>query len=154
MADFQLADSYPYYLANRPEAPNQDLEVLDKFTGKVATRVALADPTAIERAIAAAVAAQEPMRRMRGYQRQAVLQHCADRFAARSEELAMSLCIEAGKPIRDARGEVGRLVDTFRIAAEESVRIGGEVLPLDISPRGANYTSMWKRVPIGPCSFI
>ena len=85
MADFQLADSYPYYLANRPEAPNQDLEVLDKFTGKVATRVALADPTAIERAIAAAVAAQEPMRRMRGYQRQAVLQHCADRFAARSE---------------------------------------------------------------------
>jgi acyl-CoA reductase-like NAD-dependent aldehyde dehydrogenase len=34
------------------------------------------------------------------------------------------------------------------------VRIYGEVQPLDISPRAANYTSMWKRVPIGPCSFI
>ena len=61
---------------------------------------------------------------------------------------------EAGKPIRDARGEVGRLVDTFRIAAEESVRIVGEVLPLDISERARGYAGMWKRVPIGPCSFI
>ena len=49
---------------------------------------------------------------------------------------------------------MARLIDTFRIAAEESVRITGEVLPLDISPRARNYTGMWKRVPIGPCSFI
>jgi acyl-CoA reductase-like NAD-dependent aldehyde dehydrogenase len=46
------------------------------------------------------------------------------------------------------------LIDTFRIAAEESVRIRGEVLPLDISPRAKGYSGMWKRVPIGPCSFI
>ena len=44
MADFALAESYPFYLANRPEAPNQDLEVVDKYTGEVATRVAMADP--------------------------------------------------------------------------------------------------------------
>ncbi|MFI4874224.1 MAG: aldehyde dehydrogenase family protein, partial [Blastopirellula sp. JB062] len=44
--------------------------------------------------------------------------------------------------------------DTFRIAAEEAVRITGEVMPLDISARAANYRGMWKRVPIGPCSFI
>jgi len=68
--------------------------------------------------------------------------------------LAMALCIEAGKPIKDARGEVTRLIDTFQIASEESVRIGGEVLPLDISPRARGYQGMWKRVPIGPCSFI
>jgi acyl-CoA reductase-like NAD-dependent aldehyde dehydrogenase len=154
MAEFKLAERYPYYLANRPESPNADLEVTDKFTGAVATRVAMAEPAAIDRAIAAAVDATEPMRRMRGYERQAVLNHCVQRFTERSEELAMSLCIEAGKPIRDARGEAGRLIDTFRIAAEESVRIYGEVQPLDISPRAANYTSMWKRVPIGPCSFI
>jgi acyl-CoA reductase-like NAD-dependent aldehyde dehydrogenase len=83
-----------------------------------------------------------------------VLQHCVRRFQERAEELALALCIEAGKPIRDARGEVTRLVDTFRIAAEEAVRIGGEVLPLDISPRARSYAGMWKRVPIGPCSFI
>lgn len=154
MADFKLAERYPYYLANRPESPNADLAVTDKFTGEVATRVAMADPAAIDRAIAAAVEATGPMRKLRAYERQAVLDHCVRRFTERSDELAMSLCIEAGKPIRDARGEVGRLIDTFRIAAEESVRIYGEVQPLDIAPRAANYTSMWKRVPIGPCSFI
>jgi acyl-CoA reductase-like NAD-dependent aldehyde dehydrogenase len=135
-------------------APNRDLVVTDKYSGEVATRVALADRDAIDRAIGLAVEAAEPMRRLAAYERQAVLQHCVDRFRERSEELALALCIEAGKPIRDARGEVGRLVDTFRIAAEESVRIVGEVLPLDISERARGYTGMWKRVPIGPCSFI
>lgn len=154
MAAFKLADSYPYYLANEPHRPNTDLAVIDKYTGEVATRVAMADAAAIDRAIAAAVQAAEPMRRMRGFERQAVLEHCVRRFTERAEELAMSLCIEAGKPIKDSRGEATRLIDTFRIAAEESVRIYGEVQPLDISPRAANYTAMWKRVPIGPCSFI
>ena len=72
----------------------------------------------------------------------------------RAEELAQALCIEAGKPIRDARGEVMRLVDTFRIASEEAGRTYGEVLPMDLSPRAVDYTGMWKRVPIGACSFI
>jgi acyl-CoA reductase-like NAD-dependent aldehyde dehydrogenase len=80
--------------------------------------------------------------------------HCVKRFQERYDELAYALCIEAGKPIRDARGEVTRLIDTFRIAAEESVRMTGEVQPLDISPRAKGYQGMWKRVPIGPCSFI
>ncbi|MBL8975032.1 MAG: aldehyde dehydrogenase family protein, partial [Myxococcales bacterium] len=59
-----------------------------------------------------------------------------------------------GKPIKDSRGEVVRLIDTFRVAAEESTRIVGEVLPLDISPRAAGYRGQWKRVPIGPVSLI
>ena len=67
-----------------------------------------------------------------------VLQHCVNRFQERFDELSYALCVEAGKPIRDARGEVTRLIDTFRIAAEESVRILGEVQPLDIAPRATN----------------
>jgi len=149
-----LAQSYPYYLANKAEQPNTDLIVTDKYTGEPATRVAMADAAAIDRAIAAAVDATDAMRDMPAYARQDVLNHCVTRFTERSEELAMALCIEAGKPIKDARGEVGRLIDTFRIAAEEAVRIGGEVMPLDIAPRAKGYSGMWKRVPIGPCSFI
>lgn len=149
-----LAPDYPYYLANEACRPNQDLEVLDKFTGEVATRVALADDAAIDRAIGLAVEAAEPMAALAAYERKAVLEHCVARFRERFEELAMALCIEAGKPIKDARGEVTRLIDTFQIAAEESVRIGGEVMPLDISARARGYQGMWKRVPIGPCSFI
>ena len=149
-----LKDAYPLYLANEAQTPNLDLEVTDKYTGKVATRVALADAKMIDAGIAATVEAAEPMARMASYERQAVLQHCVNRFTERFDELAYALCIEAGKPIRDSRGEVGRLIDTFRIAAEESVRITGEVQPLDISPRARGYQGMWKRVPIGPCSFI
>ena len=149
-----LRDQYPLYLANRPQQPNADLVVTDKFTGQPATRVAMADAATIDAAIAAAVAAAEPMAAMAAYERQAVLAHCVARFTERAEELASALCIEAGKPIRDSRGEVGRLIDTFRIAAEESVRMTGEVQPLDISARARGYQGLWKRVPIGPCSFI
>ena len=146
--------SFPLYVANVPETPNTDLEVTDKYTGEVAYRVPLADPSTIGRAIGAAVEAAEPMRRMPAYERQAVLNHCVSAFEARAEELAMALCVEAGKPIRDSRGEVSRLIDTFRIAAEESVRMSGEVMNLEISPRARGYRGMYTRVPIGPCSFI
>jgi acyl-CoA reductase-like NAD-dependent aldehyde dehydrogenase len=149
-----LRETYPYFLANRAQYANADLAVTDKYTGQVATRVALADAAAIDQAIASAVAAVQPMRALKAYQRRAVLEHCVRRFGERAEELALSLCIEAGKPIKDSRGEVARLIDTFRIAAEESTRLVGEVLPLDVSERARDYTGMWKRVPIGPCSFI
>jgi acyl-CoA reductase-like NAD-dependent aldehyde dehydrogenase len=49
---------------------------------------------------------------------------------------------------------VTRLIDTFRVAAEESVRMTGEYLPLDISKRAEGYESIWRRFPVGVCSFI
>ena len=150
----KLKDVYPLYLNNEAVQPNTDLEVTDKYTNEVAFRTAVATPDVIEEAIAGAVAAAEPMAKMASYERQNVLQHCVDRFKERFDELAYSLCVEAGKPIKDAEGETTRLIDTFRIAAEESVRNYGEVQPLDISARAKGYMGMWKRVPIGPCSFI
>ncbi|MEA3065669.1 MAG: hypothetical protein QOJ27_2121 [Sphingomonadales bacterium] len=150
----KLRDIYPLYLANEARQPNADLEVTDKYTGKLAFRCAQADAATIDAGIAAAAAAAEPMARLASYERQAVLRHCVERFSERFDELAFALCVEAGKPIRDSEGEVTRLIDTFRIAAEESVRMTGEVQPLDISPRARGYQGLWKRVPIGPCSFI
>ena len=149
-----LKDIYPLYLNNKAYQPNTDLAVTDKYTGEVAFRVAQADAATIDEGIAGAVRAAEPMARMASYERQAVLDHCVKRFRERFDELAYALCVEAGKPIKDAEGEVTRLIDTFRIAAEESTRLYGEVQPLDISPRARGYQGMWKRVPIGPCSFI
>ena len=149
-----MKENWPYYLANEARTPNQDLEVRDKFSGEIAARVAIADSDAIAEAIAAAVAARSAVASLAPFERRSVLQHCVDRFEERAEELAESLCIEAGKPIRDSRGEVGRLIDTFRIAAEESVRVDGEVMNLEISERARGYMGMFKRVPIGPCSFI
>lgn len=149
-----LKEKYPYYLANEAIFANEDLVVTDKYTGATATRVAMADAAAIDRAIAAAESSQPALRKMAPYERQQILNHCVLQFEQRFEELAEALCIEAGKPIRDARGEVSRLIDTFRIAAEESVRQNGEIMNLEISPRAKGYSAMYKRVPIGPCSFI
>lgn len=149
-----LKESYPYYLASEPHYANTDLDVTSKYTGEVATKVAMADADTIDKAIAAAEEAQPAMAAMAPFERQAVLEHCVKRFTERADELAQALCIEAGKPIKDAKGEVSRLIDTFKIAAEESVRINGEVVNLEISARAKGYQGMTKKVPIGPCSFI
>ena len=149
-----LKKSYPYYLANQPQQPNTELPVLDKYSGKIATRVAVPDAKAVEKAIAAAMKATAPMRNFKPWARQAVLQHCAQRFGERRDELAEALCIEAGKPIKDAAGEVTRLIETFRIAAEEAVRINGETLNLELASRLDGYHGYTRRVPLGPLAFI
>jgi acyl-CoA reductase-like NAD-dependent aldehyde dehydrogenase len=149
-----LKSRYPYYLANKPVQANTDLPVLDKYSGKVAARVAVADAKTIEQAIAAAARAAAPMAAMKPYQRRAVLEHCVESMRKRKHELAYALCVEAGKPIKDSQGEAERLIDTFRIAADESTRLDGEVVNLEISERTRGYRGFVKRVPLGPCSFI
>ncbi len=149
-----LKNIYPFYLGNKPVMSDNYLEVKDKYTKKLATKVSLANPKHIDEAINKALKAESIMKNMPAYKLQDILNHCVKRFTEKYEELAMSLCIEAGKPIKDSRGEVSRLIDTFRIASEESVRMTGEVIPMDITPRACNYSGMWKRTAIGICSFI
>ncbi len=149
-----LSATYPFWLASRAVQPNADLAVLDKHTGAVATRVAQASASDIDAAFDAAAVAAPAMAAMPAHQRRDVLLQAASAFAAQRELLAEVLCVEAGKPIRDARGEVTRLIDTFQLAAAEATRISGEVLPMDASPRGVGLHGFVKRVPIGVCSFI
>lgn len=149
-----LQKDWPGFLAGKPVAPNHALEVLDKHTGKRAARVAFADAAMVRKAIVAAHKAREAMAALPPDARRDVLEHCVRRFGERSDELALALCIEAGKPITDARGEVERLIDTFRIAAGEATRIGGDVLELQLSERTRGYRGMTRRVPIGACAFI
>lgn len=144
----------PLFLASRPHMAETGLAVVDKARGNVVAEVSTADATIVERAIAAAYAARPALAAFPPDARRDVLEHCVRRFGERHEELARMLCVEAGKPIRDARGEVDRLIDTFRIAAGEATRIGGEVLELQVSPRARGYRGMTRRVPIGACSFI
>ncbi len=150
-----IAPTYPYYLANEPiAASNKPLDVTNKYTGEIATSVAQADASAVEIAIQRASDAARPMRLLKAYQRAGILRHCARRIAEQHADFAQLICVEAGKPITNARIEVDRAIDIFENAAEEATRIYGEVIPLDTSSRSAHYTGMWKRVPVGPCAFI
>lgn len=146
--------TYPHIIAGEPRTTGRELVVVDKYSGEEAARVKLADRAAIDEAISSAVHAAALMRTLPAHQRQAILLHVMSRLRERFEEFAQVMCVEAGKPIKDARGEVTRAIDTFRIAAEESIRIDGEYLSLDISQRAEGYEGFVKRVPIGPCSFI
>lgn len=145
-----IRDVYPCYVANRPEQPNRDLEVTDKYSGEVATRVALADAKTIDRAIQKAVEATGPMARLPAYARAKVLHHCVKRFEERAEELALLLCVEAGKPIKDSRGGVMRLIDTFRIAAEEATRMTGRCFPWTLLRAPKDMWGCGSGCPSGP----
>lgn len=149
-----LKTRWPYFLANEPVFANEGLEVIDKYTQQPVAKVALADEGAIDAAIDAAAGAARAMRRVPPYERRDILMHCVARFTERFDELAYALCVEAGKPIRDARGEVTRLIDTFREAAGEATRIEGELLNLEISPRARGSRGLCARVPVGPVSLI
>lgn len=144
----------PLYIAGQPWRGDEQFSVEDKFSGACVGQVPLAGPAEVEAAIAAATAAAPAMAALPAWKRQAALEHCVLRFRERSEELARLLCAEAGKPIRDARGEVTRLIDTFRLAAEECTRLGGEVMDLAISARGEGRRGITRWVPVGPCGFI
>lgn len=149
-----IKSQYPYYLGGKPIMANTDLEVKNKYTGEVVANVARADRKAIDKAIELATKSFEVMRELPSYKRQDILNDIIEKIHNRKDELAHVLAVEVGKPIADAHGEITRAIDTFRIAAEESVRIYGEVLPLDISARAEGYQALYKRFPVGPCSFI
>ena len=145
---------YPCYIANKAITTKTRMSVIDKYSGEVASEVSVPSDAQVEKAIAGAAAAATAMRNFKPFQRQAVLEHCVSRFIERRDELAYALCVEAGKPIKDSVGEVTRLIETFKIAAEEAVRINGETLNLEISARTAGYHGFTRRVPLGPVSFI
>lgn len=149
-----LPSQYPWYLANHPVKGKAYVEVLDKYSGQPVTEVPLVGAKEIDKAIAAAFDAREAMAAFAPDARRDVLEHCVRRFEERREELAHALCVEAGKPIHDARGEVSRLINTFRVAAGEATRPPGEVMNLSISEATRGHRGLIKQVPIGVCSFI
>ncbi|MCA9243605.1 MAG: aldehyde dehydrogenase family protein [Phycisphaerales bacterium] len=144
----------PMWLAGERTLSGQTLDVHNKFTGDRIAVVARASANDVRAAIAAAERAFEQTRDMPAFTRQAILQQLVRHIEERREELCRTVCLDAGKPIKDARGEVTRTIDTFRVAAEEATRLRGEYDPLDISPRAEGCESITRRFPIGPCGFI
>lgn len=146
----------PFYLANEPvtpEAPNP-LSVMNKWTGEAEATVCLASTSDLEKAIQLGLEAESTMASMRAYERQSVLEQVTEKLQRFAEPLADCLMWEAGKTLTDAKGEVGRLIDTFKYAAAESVRLTGELLELEVTPRARHYQGMTTYVPKGLCSFI
>ena len=130
------------------------VEIKAPFDGAVIGRVHQGTRKHAEAAIAAAVKAFGTTRRLPAFERQRVLRQVAQGIASRKDEFSRTLAQEAGKPIKAARIEVDRAVFTFNVAAEESVRIYGEYLPLDWQEYTAGRWGIVRRYPLGPIAGI
>ncbi len=148
------SDTVPIYLAGEFVRAGTPLEVRDPATGELVATTWQAGPQELERATAAAVDAFAATRRLASFERRDALAHVAERISQDADELAELLTRESGKPIRDAKGEVGRGALTFRTAAEEALRINGEWLPLDWSAANRGRSGIVRRYPIGPVAGI
>jgi glyceraldehyde-3-phosphate dehydrogenase (NADP+) len=125
-------------------------EVINPYNGQVVGRVPLATSEQREAAVAAAVEAFQETRTLSRARRAEICQAIADGIGKRRRELAETMALECGKPIKAAQIEVDRAVAVFVMAAEEAKRVGGEIVPIDVVPWGEGYTAQYHRVPIGP----
>jgi len=108
----------------------------------------------LERAISSAVAASAELRRLPSHRRKDMLLSVAAAIRENAHTFARLMTLEAGKPVKAARAEVDRAVLTFITAAEESVRIYGECMPLDFLPAAEGRWGIVRRFPVGPIAAI
>lgn len=141
---------YGAYLAGEWRKTGDAVEVHSPYDDSLVAVVHRAGPNEIEMAIAAAVAAFEDTRRLPSWKRSEILESISRGIAQRREDFARTIALEAGKPVRTARAEVDRAIFTFKVAAEESRRIYGEVVPLDWLPGTEGRLGLVRRVPLGP----
>src|ERR671910_783163 len=83
------------------------------------------------------------------HERAATLARAAVLLAERQEDFARTIAQEAAKPIRTARLEAGRAVETFRFSAAEARTLAGDVVPVEVSAPGEGKLGVTLRVPVG-----
>ncbi len=126
------------------------LPVVSPWSGEVVAEVSRARPQDLEDAVAGAARAFGETRRLPAVRRVEMLRAAASGVKARAEEIARSIALCNGKPIRDARGEAARCVQTLSLSADVAASVTGEVVPLDLDPRGEGRLGVSVRVPVGP----
>jgi len=146
--------NWPIFVAGAWVDSATPLEVRAPYDDALVGTTWLGQAPDLDRASDAAVAAAPAIAAMPAYERAALLRRVSDTLRERREPLAAVLAAEAGKPLRDAGAEVDRASLTFSVAADESQRMMGEVLPLDLAPAGARRFALTRRFPLGAIAGI
>jgi acyl-CoA reductase-like NAD-dependent aldehyde dehydrogenase len=131
----------------RSDGPRQDR--MGPWTRRVVSSARQADDGDVRAALAYARRGAKAVARMSPAARAGVLERAAAAAVERRDALAGLLARELGKPIKDGRGEIDRVADTFAVSAAEARRIGGEVLPVAGWARGVGTTAFTHRAPVG-----
>jgi acyl-CoA reductase-like NAD-dependent aldehyde dehydrogenase len=131
------------------------MQVKSPFNGRLIAEVELADESAIDKALDISRRAfNDVMKKMPAYKRAEILAKTAEILGQRKEEFAETIALEGGKPIKDARIEVMRAINTFSIASREALNISGEQIPMDLLAGNDNRLGMVLREPVGVIAAI
>ncbi|WP_269859497.1 aldehyde dehydrogenase family protein [Streptomyces sp. RPT161] len=140
----------PFWIAGRQATGEDTFDVTHPWDGAVVGTVSVPTDAQVEEAIEAADSVAAEFAATPAHVRSAALDHVAKRLAERAEEIARLITAENGKPIKWARGEVGRAVSVFRWAAEEARRFNsGEAQRLDTDQGGVGRLALTRRFPRG-----
>ncbi len=146
--------TYPFLLGGELRTGADSVAVRSPYSGELIGRAELAGPGDVAAALEAAVASAPAAAALPSHARAAVLDRIAESVKERRESLARLLAAEAGKPLALARSEIDRAVFVFRQGAEEAVRMGGEVIPMDLQPHGERRWGITRRFPLSPITAI
>ncbi|TNY38229.1 aldehyde dehydrogenase family protein [Thermomonospora catenispora] len=136
-----------------PAGEHGRAEVRAPYDGSLVARVPVAGPRDVDRAVRAAA---EALRRddFPRADRVRVLEQTAAALHERRDHFARAIALEAAKPLKTARVEASRAVETFAFAAAEARRFAGEMIALEATPPGAGKTGFTLRVPVGVVAAI
>ncbi|MFF0427645.1 aldehyde dehydrogenase family protein [Streptomyces sp. NPDC004520] len=145
-----MTTTHAFWLAGREATGDATFDVTNSYDGRLVGKVSVPTEAQVEEAVAAAHAVVDEFAATPAHVRAAALDHVSKRLAERTEEIALLISAENGKPIKWARGEVGRAVSVFRFAAEEARRWNaGEAQRLDTEAGGAGRLALTRRIPKG-----
>jgi succinate-semialdehyde dehydrogenase/glutarate-semialdehyde dehydrogenase len=112
----------------QPSLSHETFDATSPVTGEVIAAVPQGDREDARRAIAAARGAAESWGRLTAFERAAKMHAIGDVIESRRDELAHTLTLDQGKPLRaEAFDEVDELIEYWRMAAEDAKRLGGEL---------------------------
>src|SRR3989337_4588962 len=154
MAENVAAKPYKLLIGGRWIEEKETMKVIDKYSGETIGVVPMASKKTVEKAIAAAHAAFPSYSRLPAHKRFRVLEKASQLLAKHQEEIAATICREAGKAWKYSIGEVARAVETFQFSAEEAKRIHGETVPMDASSAGEGRMGFYLRTPVGVVAAI
>ena len=142
--------SCPFLLDGKWVSEGRPFEIRSPYDNSVVGSTFEATRGHLDLAIQAAARSFEETRQLPAYERQRILRRVAEGIAEHADEFARVMALEAGKPMKAARAEVERAVFTFSIAAEESTRITGDWLPMDLQQSAGGRWGIVRRFPLGP----
>jgi len=132
----------------------ENRKIQSPFDQSPVARMHFAQTSQVEEAVTAAHEAFAQTKKLSSHERSQALEKISVEIKNRQEELARSITLSSGKTIKSSRVEVERAVNTFKIASEEAKRIGGEIIPLDLSAQTKERWGLVRRFPIGVIAAI